>query len=522
MSTDSNQVERQRAEGTGRRRAVVEGSMWSLGVLLVVALVGIVNYFGMKYYKRWDWTSNHLYSLSEKTRSVLAGLDRDVDVTMLIGPGSNVYTDSKELLERYAAASKHFHFDVVDPERNIARAKQLVERFKLQSLDVIVFEAGTDRRLVQAHELADFDYSAMQYGGKPSMTAFKGEEEFTGAVLALVEQKKPKVLFTTGHGERGLDDPDGNGLSQIRELLGKENVDLESWASLGKPDVPDGTDLLVVAGPSNGFIPPELDVFGRYLDKGGRMLVLLDPELQSDGGIAKTGLEPWLAQHGVVVDDDLVVDPSATVPFYGDETIFVSPTGVNPVVASLESQQLSAIVSLARSVRAGSLPAAMEAKPLLETSSEGWGETDLAHLRAVAKGDSDVAGPVPVGIAVAARQEKPKSPAELEEEEENPDAKPAADKPAVDAPKWRLVVFGDSDFASNALMPAAGNPVLVANAFNWLLERQQLLGIGPKKPEQVRLSLTPGELRAVTWTTLAGMPGLAILAGVLVWYRRRR
>jgi len=98
----------------------------------------------------------------------------------------------------------------------------------------------------------------------------------------------------------------------------------------------------------------------------------------------------------------------------------------------------------------------------------------------------------------------------------------AATTAAPDGAKWRLVVFGDSDFATNGQLANVGNPTLVANAFNWLLERQNLLGIGPKKPEQVRLTLTPGELAAITWGTMLGLPALAVGAGVLVWARRRR
>ena len=57
---------------------------------------------------------------------------------------------------------------------------------------------------------------------------------------------------------------------------------------------------------------------------------------------------------------------------------------------------------------------------------------------------------------------------------------------------------------------------------NWLVERPQLLGIGPKRPEQVRLSLTTGQLRAVTLWVLLGLPGLAVAAGVWMHFRRRR
>jgi len=505
----------------GLKRAAVEGSMWGAGVLLVVALVGILNYFGSKYYARWDWTGEGLYSLSEKSLSVLAGLDQDVEVTLFLQPGSSLYDPAKELLERYAARSQRVALRTVDPQRNLIEAQRLVDEFQLSSLDVVVFESGADRRVVEASSLADFDYSGMQFGAAPTMTGFKGEEAFTSAILALVEKTKPRVLFTTGHGERSLDEFGEGGLSRVRDLLGKENLELDGWASLGQADVPPGTDLLVVAGPRVNFVQPELDAFSRYLDDGGRMLVLLDPELDGRGGLVKTGLEAWLADRGVTVGDDLVVDPSSTLPFFGAETIFVRAGGSHPIVDGLAQADYPVIFALARSVRAGAVAADVQATTLLQTTSEGWGEADLANLRGVAKDPTDAGGPVAVGVALAPRDEpEPAALSDHAHEEDEAEAPAAAD--AAAKPGWRLVVFGDSDFATNSQLANVGNPTLVANAFNWLLERQNLLGIGPKKPEQVRLSLTPGELSAVTWGTLLGLPALAVAAGVLVASRRRR
>jgi len=499
-----------------RARGLVEGSMWGAGVVLVAALVGIFNYLGTKYYARWDWTGSKLYTLSEKTLSILAGLDRDVEATLFLQPGSNLYDPAKELLERYAARSPRFRLRTVDPQRNLIEAQRLVDEYQLSALNVVVFEAGEDRRVVEESALADFDYSGMQFGGAPTMTGFKGEEAFSSAILALVEKTKPRVLFTTGHGERSLDDFEDGGLSRIRDLLGKENLELEPWASLGAPEVPPGADLVVVAGPRVNFVAPELDALGRYLDGGGGLLVLLDPELDGKGGLVETGLERWLAGRGLEVGRDLVVDPSSTLPFYGAETIFVRAVGAHPIVQSLEQADFPVIFALARSVRAGAVPAALEAQTLLQTTAEGWGETDLAQLVGVAKGESDAAGPVPVGVAVSARAAEPDGEELGEAESADADAAESA------APAWRLVVFGDSDFAANGQLANVGNPTLLSNTFNWLLERKNLLGIGPKTPEQVRLTLTPGQLSAITWGTLAGLPLLAVAAGFAVWSRRRR
>ena len=78
---------------------LAKGSILSAGVLLVAALIGFVNYFGAKYYKRFDWTGSKLYSLSEKTESVLAGIpaDKSIDVTLFLPPGSQLHDPSREL-----------------------------------------------------------------------------------------------------------------------------------------------------------------------------------------------------------------------------------------------------------------------------------------------------------------------------------------------------------------------------------------------------------------------------------------
>jgi ABC-type uncharacterized transport system involved in gliding motility auxiliary subunit len=486
---------------TLRNRRLVKTGTLSAGILLILALLAIVNYFSSKYYKRFDWTGSHIYSLSPKSREVLRQLRGDVDVVMLIPDDQTshpIYEPTRELLARYAAASSRVHLRVVDPEKNRALAEQLARRYNVTSAGV-VFASGNDRRVVDSADLADFDFSGVQLGQGPEMTGYKGEQAFTSALLQLSEGRKPKILFTTGHGEHSLDDSAQRGLSSSREILGRDNFEMEEWASLGKPAVPPKTDLVVIAGPTGSFLQPELKAFSDYVRAGGRMLVLLDPTLQGSS-LVETGLEGWLAGYGVKVGHDIVVDPSNPMPFFGSETLFVKDYGEHPITKAMRSGSLPVLVSLARSVGKGEAPAGgnVQVSELLRTSSQGWGETDLAHLDQVTKDDKDVPGPVSLGVAVEIKSG-------------------AAGRPA------RLVVFGDSDFATNQLVRANGtNAMLLANSLNWLVERETLLGIPPKKTEQVRLSLTAGELRTVYVLSLLVLPGLAAAAGIYVYFRRRR
>ena len=508
------------------QKALIKGGTLSAGVILAAALLLIVNYLGWKYYKRFDWTKSQLYTLSEKTTNALKTVDRDIDTVIFIRAGDELYGPTRELLDRYQSASKHIHVRTVDPEKNLAEAQQLVTKYKVNSLNVVVFDSGKDRRVIETADLADFDYSGMQMGQPAKMTGFKGEQRFTGAILELVQSKKPKILFTSGHGEAALDDPSGeHGLGKAQEMLGRDNFNTEECATLGKNAVPADADLVMIAGPTTAFTKPELDMLTAYLGKGGRVLVLVDPTLAGDK-LANTGLTEWLAGYGVKLGEDIVVDPSNPLPMYGADTIFANAYGDHAITRSLRAAKVPVIFALARSVSKGTPPAGFEATELVKTSPEGWGETNLAKLSAVGKDDADLKGPVSMAVAVApvGADAKPK-PETDEDDLDNPAKKEAkatplpADSPAA---KMRLVVFGDSDFAGNTEIGNVGNATLVADTMNWLVERQQLLGIPPKSPEQVRLSLTQGQLSLFFWLVIAVMPLLSVGAGVMVYLRRRR
>jgi ABC-type uncharacterized transport system involved in gliding motility auxiliary subunit len=487
------------------RRQLVKTGMLSAGVLLLAALLVMVNYLGWKYFKRFDWTTSQLYSLSEKTRNVLKGLKSDVDFIVFLSPDrqAGVYEPTKELLARYASASSHVHVRLVDAEKNPLEAQPLIQKYGLQAAGVVVAGAA-DKRVIDSGDLAELDYSTVQLGQPPQMTGFKGEQLFTGALVQLSEGRKPKILFTTGHGEHSLDDQGGHGLSGAQQLLGRDNFEMEEWASLGKAEVPAGTDLVVIAGPTGSFVRPELDLLGKYLAQGGRMLVLLDPVLGATrgSGMVSTGLEDWLAGYGVKVGANIVVDPSNPLPFFGPETIFTKQYESHPITKPLSQAGYPVLVTLARSVGKGTA-AGMTVSELLRTSAEGWGETNLVDLDKVGRDAQDLAGPVPLGVVA-----------------ESP-APPAGG--AAGARPSRLVVFGDSDFATNQLLGAnAGNSVLLSNALNWLVEREALLGIPPKKTEQVHLSLTSSEMRMIFLSSVVVLPLIAAICGVFVFYRRRR
>jgi ABC-type uncharacterized transport system involved in gliding motility auxiliary subunit len=357
----------------------------------------------------------------------------------------------------------------------------------------VVFIAGDRKKYVTSDQLAEFDYSGYQYGQAPKMKAFKGEEQFTSAIMGVVNPKTPTLCFSSGHGEHDTDNAGPEGLSQLKDALKRDNLESEK-VNLLAGSVPEKCDLLVIAGPDASFTEQERSAFKGYLDKGGRGFVMLDPALVE--GQKTSGLEEMLRGYGVQLGNDLVVDPGRRLPFFDLSAVYVAEFRSHPVVAPMTG--LAVILPVARSVSTTTATGAT-ATTLMTTSPEGWGETDLKALverRPVGKDAKDTQGPVSMAVAAQSETDKDKG--------------------------WRLIVVGNSVFAANSQFANVGNSNLAVNAVNWLVRREEAIGIAPRNPEQVHLQLTESQMRWVMLLSVVGLPLLAVVAGVAVWWRRRR
>lgn len=482
-------------------RAVRVGAS-TAAIALAATLLAGVNYLGTRHWVRGDWTRARIYSLSETTKKIVKGLKRPVRVTVFMTRNSRLYVPVRELLSRYTAISAYMQVEELDPERNPLRAEALVKEFGIKT-STVVFRSGEKKKYVEEEKLADFDYSAAGMGGSPEIKAFRGEEQFTSAILAVTEDQVTKVYFTAGHGEPSLDSRErGRGFAEAKQLLERDNLAVGAWNCLGKADLPADAGVIVVAGPRTGWLEPETAALDKYLGDGGHVLVLADPVLPGPGSPPPDfGLGKVLADRGVKLGVDIVVDPANAVPMVGRETLIANRYGSHPIVRAISGEALPTVFPLARSVqKTDPVPAAFSFTSLVETTADGWGETSLNKLdtEGARKDDKDTKGPVTIVAAVGPADEKK-----------------AGDKPA------RLVVAGNSRFAVNGALANAGNANLLLNAIHWLVGSEKLVGIAPKTPEQASLALTQAQVRRISLFAILGMPAFAIALGVWVWYRRR-
>ncbi len=459
----------------------------NLAVTLVVlgVLFILINFVASRRYLRSDLTKNKITQLSGKTVQVLTQLKDPVNVVVFYQPNHRLYELVRDLLTEYERVTQKLAIEYVDPEQDIARAQQLAKQFEIERLNLVIFESGTRHKYLSDTDLAEYDYSTMAFGGQPSVKSFKGEDAFTSTIVSVTQTTQPLVWMTSGHGEKRIDDVDPMGLSELKKALEQENMRVEAVTLLEKAEIPNTVGAMVIPGPTRRFVEQELVLLETYLEGGGRLLALIDP-------MQDTGLDWVLAKWGIEVGNDIVVDPARQLPFVSAANLFVTTYSQHPIVEKM--QTLMTLFPLTRSVRPAKDLGGMTATALAMTSPEGWGETQVTSKPFEFNEGQDTKGPVSIATA--------------------------SEKTASTPP--RVVAIGDSDFVANAQLGNVGNRDFILGSLHWLAAQEQLIGIGPKPLESIKLNLTAAQLRGIFWSSFALLPFLCALAGVGMWWIRRK
>src|SRR5947209_3292738 len=196
------------AKSKGIRRFQI-GLNVLIQLVLVFFLVSAVNWIGFRHYKRWDFSRDQKYALSDKTKRFLNTIKGKVRITVFFSPNTPISADVQSLLTEYQYAAKgKLDLENIDPQRNLSRAKELFDKYKVvsdESLLVIDYEGRN--KTVKASEMAEIDQSGMALGEGPRVTAFKGEQVITSAMIDLVEGKKNTIGYVTGHKEPSITEP---------------------------------------------------------------------------------------------------------------------------------------------------------------------------------------------------------------------------------------------------------------------------------------------------------------------------
>src|SRR6266498_238516 len=244
---------------------------------LILFLVAMVNSFAFKHYARWDFSRDQKYTLSDKTKRFLDTLKGKMRITVFFSPNTPITADLQNLLTEYQYAGKgKINIEHIDPERNLSRAKELFDKYKVvtdESLLVLDYEGRN--KTVKASEMADVDQSGMAVGEGPRVTAFKGEQAITSAMIDIVEGKKKTLGYVLGHKEPPL--TEGSAITVLKTFIENENIKFQELNFSDVDAVPKDLKTVMIVGPQYDFSDREMKLLRDFWDKQGRILLLLDP-----------------------------------------------------------------------------------------------------------------------------------------------------------------------------------------------------------------------------------------------------
>ncbi len=466
-----------------QRRQTRYGALSLASVLIVLGILAGLNYVAHRQNKRWDLTAAQQFSLSDQTRKVLGSLTQPLQIEVY--SRADRFDAFRDRLEEYRYASPQVQTAFVDIDRERQRAIQ--------------------------NEITAYDTVIVRYGSRIERATGSGEQELTNAIIKAVEGKSKKAYFVEGHGEKDTGSSDERtGYNGIAQAMTRDNFVVEPLALATQAEVPADADLVVIAGPQVDYLPQEVAALERYADKGGKLMVMIDPPDKEDAP-PLTGLLAFLEKWGFGAGQDIVLDLVGQATVGSPEVPVVAAYPPHPIVDTLNViTAFPAAQSVAVSSAGGRTP-----QSFLETGPQSFAKRDQSVLRtggqvAFDEARGDRRGPIVLGAALSA--DAPNAPP-AEPDPGNPALPPAA-------PQTRLVVVGDSDFAANGSLGFGGNRDLFMNAMNWLAGAESLISVRPRDPEDRRITMPPNG-RGITVLVASAIPLLCFAAGIYTWWRRR-
>lgn len=443
-------------------------------------LIGInVLTFHHKYL--WDLTESSVYTLSPQTRKIAQNLPRKVKMTAFFQIGNPGRDEFEQLIDGYKELTDQIEVEMVDPDRRPAVVKQ----YGVSTYGTVVFESGKQETKVKKAT----------------------EEDLTNALLQVTRDQQKKIYFLSGHKEKNIEDKEKSGYSQAKQALERDHYKVEQLLLLQTGKVPDDANALIINGPEKNLQESEIAAVDAYLNRGGAVLLLLDPQQDS-------GLTPFLERWGVDIRDDLVIDPLAKLFGADYTTPIISQISDHPITRSVGQQT---IYPMLRSVSAITTEG-LETTQLLFSGPKSWAEKEYKSGKVRLDPGIDLQGPVPVAVVSS---KGIKSTNSTEPKSDDAPSEVETPEPPQQTKKAHLVVVGDSDFASNQFFSLYGNSDFFLNAASWLAKEDNLISIRPRtrKWSPIILSDTQGNL--VSMLGIIVFPGLVILAGFRIWWKRR-
>lgn len=458
--------------------------------LVFVGFVIVINWFVYRYDQRWDLTENRVFSLSSQSAEILQGLKKPLKLVAFKGVTLVDEITLKDLLALYKSGAP----TLIDTKLVDVRAKPYsIEQYEIKQGNVIYLEYGEgDKKAVSRINEAS-------------------EQAVTNAIVKLVRGESKKIYYVEGHDEPDLTSEEPNGTKNLADAIGDEHLIVESIFLAQKGSIPDDAAAVILCSPKQALRAEEKEALIKYVDQGGRLLLMTDPRTTSD-------IKDIAAHFQIEVGDNVVLD-QIQMPFSAPSIgaqLYVQDFTAHPITKDLKSRNKVGF-NIVSSVRAiGKTGASETWTELMKSGARSWAETDLAKLfeqeEASATFDPKADLPGPVSLAVAYEKKIAEDPAKADEKKD-------------DATKFqklgRVVVVGDSDWTLNVFISQfPSNRDVVLRAINWLAGQEGGVSIAKKFMRASKDPMSSEDFNYLLASSFI-LPELFLIFGMFIWWRRR-
>ncbi|MGC8743909.1 MAG: GldG family protein [Verrucomicrobiia bacterium] len=477
-----------------------------ISALAVLSIVIMVNYLSARHFKRFDVTASKQWRLSAYTIRFLNSLTNDIKVIVYFDKDNPAYDMTLSLLKEYAAICPEIKLNVVNPTTNPADAERIKQNYRLGSSegkDAVIFDCNGQTKIVYSNEIIDYELEPVENSSqrefRKKIIGFKGESYFTSALIWVTQPRQLKVYYVQDHREHNLSSRDEIvGYSKFADLLSEMKLKPEPISLLGSADIPADCSLLIIAAPLEPYTSDEVDKIERYLNQGGRLLVLLN-----NNTVKKvTGIEKMLVGWGVIVGDNIVLDMTRQLPGSRGLALSLNNFAPHPITEPMVNSAIHILMprSVSAIKSASKQPDSPKVTELVFTSEQGMVADEIKDGVVQLNPARIYRGYFPVAAAIEKGSVR-----------------------GVVRGSTRIVVIGDSFLFGNQMIDTAANRDFATLTVNWLIDRTELMGgIGPRVVKEFKLLLTQQQLNTLRIILLLVLPGSVLFIGFIIWMVRRK
>ena len=477
-----------------KSKRVRYGTFSTLMIVAVFAILIIVNLIASRLDLSFDMTVDDRFSISDQTKDILANLNQDVTIYVLIRTGDEAHIledfvgrlTFREILREYAAGSRHVRIDFVDPYIHPRFALRFSEEGQDLPMGTVIVESGSRFRVLTPSDMVTMDFDMQRF--QQFVRSIDIEPQLTNAINYVAAEDTPIVYMLVGYNEFGIPET-------LAQQMRMANYEID-FVQILTDDIPEDCAILLVTQPTRDWTESTAEKVRTYLNNGGRAMFLVDNFL-----LEMPILNSVLESFGVSVGNYVVVE--------GDSSNYARhPSLILPNLAEHEIN-LSVInrrhrVLLIRSFGIDILPTRRHSlliEPLLTTTADAYGQRNTDPDAPLVRTEGDVEGPIDVAVAIT--------------ESINQNNIEQVTK---------LVVVASAHIPDDEInsMVGGANYLFLINSLDWLQDREETVFIMPRTPRAFsQISMTQQQMNMITFLSIVVVPGAIIATGLIVWLRRR-